>query len=228
MCGRYNIIPDAPAWVAAFGITENAGKEISKMSPNYNVAPTQDVPIVRNNRETGARELVFAHWGLVPFWAKDSKIGNRMINARAETVAEKPAFRAAFRKRRCLVPANGFYEWKKNASGKQPYLIQMKNQSPFAFAGLWESWHNPENDTHLQSCTIIVTAANGLMSPIHDRMPVILSSDNYGRWLDSTMEDGASLLTPCPDDWLDSYPVSTYVNSPRNNDLRCVARAEIA
>ncbi|MGH8549578.1 MAG: SOS response-associated peptidase [Methylococcales bacterium] len=146
MCGRYNIIPDAPAWVTAFGLSENAGKEISEMSPNYNVAPTQNVPIVRNNTETAERELVFAHWGLIPFWAKDSKIGYRMINARAETVAEKPAFRTAFRKRRCLILANGFYEWKKGASGKQPYLIRLKDQMPFAFAGLWESWHNPEDD----------------------------------------------------------------------------------
>lgn len=228
MCGRYNIIPDAPAWVTAFGLSENAGKGISEMSPNYNVAPTQDVSFVRKNIENGERELVLAHWGLIPFWAKDTKIGYRMINARAETVAEKPAFRAAFRKRRCLIPANGFYEWKKSGSAKQPYLIRMKNEKPFAFAGLWEGWHNVEDDTNLQSCTIIVTEANEFMTQIHDRMPVILNPDDYGRWLDSDNDDGISLLTPCPDDWLDAYPVSTHVNSPRNNDPQCIERIEIA
>ncbi|MCI0667702.1 MAG: SOS response-associated peptidase [Methylococcaceae bacterium] len=227
MCGRYNIIPDADAWVAAFDLPEDAGTVVSEMIPNYNVAPTRDVPIIRTHAETGLRELVLVHWGLIPFWTKDRKIGYRMINARAETVAEKPAFRAAFKKRRCLVPANGFYEWKKGASGKQPYLIRMADAGPFAFAGLWESWTNPADKTVLQSCTIIVTKANEMMTRIHDRMPVILSPDLYGRWLDPGQGDGLSLLTPCPDDWLDAYPVSTYVNSPQNNDSKCIEAIEI-
>jgi putative SOS response-associated peptidase YedK len=228
MCGRYNIIPDAPAWVTAFSLPENAANEISEMSQNYNVAPTQDVPIVRKNRETGEHELILAHWGLIPFWAKDVEIGYRTINARAETVTEKPAFRTAFRKRHCLIPANGFYEWKKGGSGKQPYVIHMKNHKPFAFAGLWESWRNPKDDTDLQSCTIIVTEANAFMAPIHNRMPVILNPDDYVRWLNVDKDDGISLLTPCPDDWLDAYLVSTYVNSPRNNDSKCIERVEVA
>ena len=136
MCGRYNIIPDATAWVTAFGLSEEAGNTISDLAPNYNVAPTQDVPIIRINKDNSQRELVLAHWGLIPFWAKDLKVGYRMINARAETVAKKPAFRAAYRKRRCLIPISGFYEWRKSGSTKQPYLIRMKDVAPFALAGL--------------------------------------------------------------------------------------------
>ncbi len=224
MCGRYNIIPDVPAWLTAFGLPDSAGKEISNLSPNYNVAPTQHVPIVRLNRATGSRELVLARWGLVPHWARDSKFGYRMINARAETVAEKPAFRKAYLKRRCLIPANGFYEWKKGASGKQPFLIQMTDKSPFAFAGLWEIWQNAQDGINLESCTIIVTDANPFMALIHDRMPVILSPDDYECWLDSDRQVGVSLLKACPGEWLDAYPVSSYVNSPRNNDVRCIDR----
>ncbi|MGR9105328.1 MAG: SOS response-associated peptidase [Gammaproteobacteria bacterium] len=222
MCGRYHIIPDAPAWLKAFSLSAEAEETVSAIPPNYNVAPTQQIPIVRDNPQTGMREIVCVHWGLIPFWAKDAKIGYRMINARAETVAQKPAFRAAFRKRRCLIPANGFYEWQKRASGKQPYLIRMKDGGPFAFAGLWESWHNPDDETNLQSCTIIVTAANRFMTAIHDRMPVILSRDDYPRWLDCEHQDTHSLLASCPDEWLEAYPVSTYVNSPRHNDSRCI------
>ena len=150
-----------------------------------------------------------------------------MINARAETVAEKSAFRAAFRKRRCLVPLNGFYEWRKSGATKQPYQIRMKDAAPFALAGLWESWGNPEDDTELESCTIIVAKANQFMAPIHDRMPVILSPKNYSRWLDPDTGDVNSLLGPCPEDWLDAYPVSAYVNSPRNNGTKCVERVEV-
>ncbi len=222
MCGRYTLLPDAKTWSSAFSLTNAATQQISMLSPNYNVAPTQDVPILRDNPETGERELAFARWGLIPPWAKDAKFGYRTINARAETVAEKPSFRAAFRKRRCLIPASGFYEWKKTGSTKQPYLIQMQDETPIAFAGLWESWQNPQDDAIVQSCTVIVTNANAFMKPIHDRMPVILSPDDYSRWLDPTADAGKSLLTPCPSDWLASYPVSTYVNSPKNNDSQCI------
>ena len=198
MCGRYNIIPDAQAWITTFGLSEEAGKTISDLAPNYNVAPSQDVPIIRINKDSRKRELALAHWGLIPFWAKNVKVGYRMINARAETVAEKPAFRAAFKKRRCLIPLNGFYEWRKSGSAKQPYLIRIKDVAPFALAGLWERWHNQEDDTELESCTIIVTEANQLMTPIHDRMPVILSPNNYSRWLDPDAGNVNFLLTPCP------------------------------
>jgi len=227
MCGRYNIIPDAEAWVTLFGLSEEIGKTISNLGSNYNVAPTQDVPIIRICKGSGERELVLVHWGLVPFWAKDIKSSHRMINARAETVADKPSFRTAFQRRRCLIPVNGFYEWRKHGSIKQPYLIRMKNAAPFALAGLWEQWLNPEDKTTLESCTIIVTEANKFMSRIHDRMPVILSPNNYNSWLDPLAGNLSSLLTPCPGDWLDAFPVSTYVNSPRNNDERCLKQVEI-
>jgi len=226
MCGRYNIIPDAEAWVAAFSLLETVDQEITNLIPNYNVAPTQDVPIIRNNRETGDRELELVHWGLVPFWAKDKTIGNRMINARAESVAEKPAFRASFRKRHCLIPANGFYEWKITESGKQPMHIRMKDELPFAFAGLWESWHSPDN-VEMHSCTIITTQANAFMTRIHNRMPVILDANDYNRWLDPKDGSGKDLLRPCPDKWLEANPVSTYVNNPRNNDFTCIERVSI-
>ncbi len=227
MCGRYNIIPDITVWVTAFGLSDEAGKTISNLAPNYNVAPTQEVPIIRINKANSKRELDLVHWGLIPFWAKDLKVGYRMINARAETVAKKPAFRAAYRKRRCLIPISGFYEWIKNGSAKQPYLIRMKDVAPFALAGLWEKWYNPEDETELESCTIIVTEANRFMTPIHDRMPVILCPKDYNRWLDPDAEDVNLLLRPCPDDWLEAYPVSTYVNSPWNRDARCIERVKI-
>lgn len=222
MCGRYTILPNAETWTKAFGLSDDIANQVSILSPNYNVAPTQNVPILRDNHEAGKRELAFIRWGLLPSWAKDTKFSYRTINARAETVAEKPSFRAAFRKRRCLVPASSFFEWRKVESRKQPHLIQMQDDSPFAFAGLWESWHNPQDESIVQSCTIIVTDANEFMKPIHDRMPVILNPDDYGRWLDPTADDGRSLLRPCPSEWLASYPVSTYVNSPKNNDSRCI------
>jgi putative SOS response-associated peptidase YedK len=222
MCGRYTILPNAETWTKAFALSEDVANQVSILSLNYNVAPTQNVPILRDNHETGERELAFGRWGLIPSWAKDTKFGYHTINARAETVAEKPSFRDAFRKRHCLIPASGFYEWKKVGSKKQPYLIQMQDESPFAFAGLWERWHNPQDESIVQSCTIIVTDANEFMKPIHDRMPVILNPDEYGRWLDPTATDGRSLLRPCPSEWLSSYPISTYVNSPKNNDSRCI------
>lgn len=222
MCGRYSIIPEADAWVSAFDLSPADEEEISKWTPDYNVAPGRDVPIVRMHAEKGGLEVIWVRWGLIPFWAKESKIGYRMINARAETVREKPAFRAAYRKRRCLVPADGFYEWKAQASGKQPYLIRIKNRSPFAFAGLWEHWHNPIDDAFVRSCTIIVTQANEFMSQIHDRMPVILSPEDYRSWLDPTAQEAQNLLQPCPNDWMEAFAVSTHVNNPRNNDPACI------
>ena len=154
-------------------------------------------------------------WGLVPSWAKDVGIGSRMINARAEGIAAKPAFRAAFRQRRCLVPADGFYEWQKVAGGKQPMLIRLRSGDPFAFAGLWERWRGPDGE--VETGTIITTAPNAVTAPIHDRMPVILDPADYDRWLDPSQPDAAALLRPCPDDWLTAIPVSTRVNSPKND-----------
>lgn len=223
MCGRYTLLPDAQTWIPAFGLPSGAVQQISSLSPNYNVAPTQDVPVLRNKPGGAVRELALARWGLIPAWAKEAKFGYHTFNARAESVAEKPSFRAAYRKRRCLIPASGFYEWKHGAAGKQPYLIQMRNRSPMGFAGLWENWRDPHDESIVQSCTIIVTAANEFMQPLHERMPVILEAEDYARWLDPDAAEGASLLRPCPSDWLSCYAVSTYVNNPRHNDRKCIA-----
>ena len=193
MCGRYNIITDAQALVDYFDVLN----EID-FSPRYNIAPSQDVPVVR--QQDAGRELALLHWGLIPFWAKDEKLKYSMINARADTVHEKPAYREAFKKRRCLIPASGFYEWRKEKGRKQPYNIRLKDTDIFAFAGLWEHWEGPEGEV-IDSCSIIVTEANKLIEPIHDRMPVILSTKGYDTWLDpdnhntNTLRD---LLTPYP------------------------------
>lgn len=168
-------------------------------------------------------ELV--QWGLVPSWAKDPKIGNRLINARAESVADKPAFRAAFRRRRCLVPADGYYEWQKRPGGKLPFLIHLPHDRPFAFAGLWEAWRPPGSDESLYTCTVITTDANERTRPIHDRMPVILNPEHYNLWLDPKLQDASKLqplLRPLESSELHADPVSTRVNSPRNDDPGCV------
>jgi putative SOS response-associated peptidase YedK len=164
-------------------------------------------------------------WGLIPFWAKDEKIGYRTINARAETVDSKPAFRAAFRRRRCLIPASGFYEWQAGPQGKQPYCIHPKYRPLFALAGLYEHWRDGTGQ-EIDSCTILVTQANPLIQPVHDRMPVILRPENYAAWLDPHTQDPAilkPLLRPTPSDEIDLYPVSKRVNSPKNDDPQCIA-----
>jgi putative SOS response-associated peptidase YedK len=188
------------------------------MTPRFNVAPTQEVGVVR--QPAGQREFVWMHWGLVPRWAKDPKIGSQMINARAETAADKPAFRDAFKRRRCLVVADGFYEWQKTGGKtKQPYYIHMKDGRPFGFAGLWERWGE------LESCTILTTSPNDLCAPVHDRMPVILGPADYDRWLDPEVSDPAALapLLDCyPADEMVAEPVSTHVNRVANNDEKCI------
>ena len=151
----------------------------------------------------------------MPFWATDLAIGNKMINARAEGIAAKPAFRAAFKQRRCLVLADGFYEWQKVAGGKQPMLIRLRSGKPFGFAGLWESWRGP--DGPVETCTIVTTEPNAVTAPIHNRMPVILDPADYERWLDPSQPEAEALLRPCPDDWLEAFAVSTRVNTPRND-----------
>jgi putative SOS response-associated peptidase YedK len=190
--------------------------------PRYNVAPTQQVGVVRQI-DPNQRQLAYMQWGLIPHWAKDPKIGSQMINARAETAAEKPAFRDAFRRRRCLVVADGFYEWKKTGGKtKQPYYIRMKDARPFGFAGLWERWGE------LETCTILTTSPNELCAPLHDRMPVILGTSDYGRWLDPSQTDAAELqplLAPYPADEMLAEPVSTRVNNVRNEDETCIAPA---
>ncbi len=187
---------------------------------NYNAAPTQLLPVIRIGAD-GDRELATLRWGLIPMWAKDPKIAYSTINARAETVAEKPAFRTAFKKRRCLVPADGFYEWQATGDGKQPYRITMKDGEPFAMAGLWERWDKGEEP--LESFTIIVTSGNSLIKPIHDRMPVILDPDTWDHWL--TAADTAipmALLQSYPAKKMAAYKISTRVNSPKNNDAEVI------
>ena len=219
MCGRYTLIADLGDLAQRF---EFDGGDFS-YDPGYNIAPTESVLTVRN---VEGREAAFMKWGLIPFWAKDPKIGSRMINARAETVAEKPTFRNALKKRRCLVLADGYYEWEKTPVGKRPYRIILKSGEPFAFAGLWETWRDPQGIV-VPSCTIITTAANDFLAPIHDRMPVILPRESEGLWLDPDTDDAAVLtgiLTPHSDADMDAYEVSTMVNNARNVGPEVIAR----
>ncbi|MCH8109783.1 MAG: SOS response-associated peptidase [Chloroflexi bacterium] len=219
MCGRYTLITDMDTLQARFSFERaDLGLALS-----FNVAPTQQVLTVVNDGENRAR---YMRWGLIPSWAKDASIGSRMINARAETLAEKPSFRSAFRRRRCLVLADSFYEWKKVGTGKTPTRIVLKSREPFAFAGLWESWNAPDGERVL-SCAIVTTDPNSLMEPIHNRMPVILSRDAESVWLDQSIEDAAmlgSLLTPYDAEEMEAYEVSTLVNSPANNSPELIAR----
>ncbi len=218
MCGRYSITTAPEALRRLF----QAPGALPNLPARYNLAPTQDAPVVRQRE--GERELVMLRWGLVPPWSQGPDSGYSMINARAETVATKPAFRASFRSRRCLVPADGFYEWRKLDGGKQPYRITLKDGAPFAFAGLWEHWTSPEGDV-IQSFTIVVTDANELLRPIHDRMPVILDPADYALWLGEGQEAGIgirSLLKPFPAEAMVAYPVSRRVSNPQNDDAQCV------
>ncbi len=217
MCGRYTLTVPVDRLAAEFDLDEVRGEPTA----NFNVAPTQEVAAIL--AENGGRRLEMLRWGLVPSWADDPGIGARMINARSETAPEKPSFRGAFRRRRCLIPADGFYEWKREEGGKQPYYIHMNDGRPFAFAGLWESW----NDGEIRSCTILTTSANELVGEVHERMPVILPAEERDAWLDpeAEREELASLLRPYPGDDLETFPVSRFVNSPRNNDERCIKPA---
>ena len=217
MCGRYTLRTPVETLAEEFGITG----PLPEVPTRFNVAPTQEVAAVLEEDEK--RKLKMLRWGLIPSWADDPAIGNRMINARSETAAQKPSFRSAFRKRRCLVLADGFYEWQKTASGKQPYYIRMGDGSPFAFAGLWESWGKYGEE--VRSCTILTTEANGLVGEIHHRMPVILPAEEYDLWLDPDMGEAEpllDLLRPYPDDLMEAYPVSRFVNSPSNDSEQCV------
>ena len=212
MCGRYTLKTPVSVLAERFEIEDSP----SSITPSYNIAPTQQVATVL--AENGKRKLEMLHWGLIPSWAKDPEVGNRMINARAETIAEKPSYRKAFQERRCLVLADGFYEWQKTDNGKQPFYIRMQDESPFAFAGLWESWRNGRE---IRSCTIITTAPNELAAPIHNRMPVILDPEDYEMWLDPDFDERdplTSLLKPYPADVMEAYPVSRRVNKPSNNE----------
>ncbi len=225
MCGRYSLTT-APEEMRALFDYEN----LPNLEPRYNIAPTQMVAVVRL-AAAGRRELALLRWGLIPHWARDASMGARMINARAETVAVKPAFRDAFAHRRCLVPADGFYEWRTEDGRKQPFRIGMKGGGAFAFAGLWESWTAPEDadgpiaaGETVETVTIITTVANEKLRPIHHRMPVILPAEAYASWLDShcPANDAAALLRPFPAEPMAFYRVSTRLNAVRNDDPACI------
>ncbi len=213
MCGRYAFFSPAEAVRRTFALDD-----VPDLEPRWNVAPTQDVAAVRTG-EAGARSFAMLHWGLVPKWAKERAIGNRMINARSETVAEKPAFRDALRRRRCLVLADGWYEWQVAPGGKQPWFLRLKETRPFAFAGLWERWKDPVSGAPLESCTILTTDASESIRKIHERMPVVLAERDWDRWLDVAFSDAerlAELLVPFDPTRIEAWPVSRDVNAPRN------------
>jgi putative SOS response-associated peptidase YedK len=216
MCGR--LFQKTPAAEAArIFATANP---VPNIPPRYNAAPTQDVLAVRFNPETGQRSLDLLHWGLIPIWAKDRSIASRLINARSEGIDKKPSFADAFRRRRCLVPADGFYEWKKDGKHREPFAVTMRDGGLFAFAGLWERWRG-EGGEIVRSFTIVTTAANDLLSPIHERMPVIVDPADYDRWLGAAPADEAelhALMKPFPAERMRVYPVDPAVGNVRNDD----------
>jgi putative SOS response-associated peptidase YedK len=215
MCGRYSLGVSGEVLAKAFRLAN-----VPQLSLRYNIAPTQSVPIIRLEAN-GGRRLHLLHWGLIPSWANDPKIGNRLINARAESAPDAPAFRSAFRRRRCLVPADAFYEWQKVSARKQPYVIKMHDGSPFAFAGLWEAWRGKENQ-RIESFTILTTDPNDVIRPLHDRMPAIVDPKDYDAWLDPKHEDVESLQTilrPAPSQGMIAYPISGRVNNAKNDDV---------
>ena len=221
MCGRITLTTDKDDLQSRFGYVNPSG---DLFTPRYNIAPSQNCPVVTVNEDK--RVLIMMRWGLVPFWAKDVKSGYNLINAKAETLKEKASFRTPFKKKRCLVLADGFYEWthSEKKGAKQPYRFVLKNRQPFAFAGLWDEWSNPEGEK-LLTFTIITTTANELMESIHDRMPVILHEKDEGIWLDPQLADTdklSPLLKPYSSKEMEAYKVSTFVNSPKNNSPKCI------
>ena len=225
MCGRYRLSRRkqlVEEYFAASGVDE--------WSPRFNVAPTQPVPVIRQHPKGPVRELSMMRWGLIPSWAKDSSVAASMINARSETASTKPAFRDALKSRRCLIPADGFYEWQKNGKVKQPYCFEVNDGELFAFAGLWDRWKDPSG-SWVKTCSILTTTPNAVTSAVHDRMPVILDPDGYDLWLDPGMNDAAAasdLLKPCDARRMRRHPVSTRINHVTNDDEACSAPVELA
>jgi putative SOS response-associated peptidase YedK len=218
MCGRFTLRSSGEAVAEEFGLPE-----VPDLTPRFNIAPGQSVAVVRQQPRAEGRELAYVRWGLIPAWADDPSIGDRLANARSETAAARPSFRRAFRSRRCLVVADGFYEWRRANGRKQPCFVGLKNDHPFGRAGLWERWE--KGGKPVESCTILTTEANELMRPIHERMPVIVPPDQYGLWLDPRFEDTeklAKLLRPFPSEGMLAYRVSALVNNPRNDVPQCV------
>ncbi len=224
MCGRFT---QRLSWAELHELMDLIGAPLN-LRPRYNVAPSQDVAVVRAAPD--GRSLAMLRWGLIPAWARDAAIGHKLINARSETAAQKPSFRSAFRHRRCLVPADGFYEWRRSGGTRQPWLFGLRDDAPMVFAGLWERWTVPEGAAltgslaerspgdAVETCTILTTAANGTVAPVHGRMPVILPPDAWDAWLTG----GEVPLDPCPADAMTAWPVSTHVNRPANDDPRCI------
>jgi len=218
MCGRYTVTSSPEALRALFRYEEQPN-----FPPRYNVAPTQPIAIVR--LVDGKRHFALVRWGLLPSWVKDPKNFTLLINARGESAAEKPAFRAAMKRRRCLIPADGFYEWQKAGDRKRPFYVHAKSGAPLAFAGLWETWEGP-NGEELETATIVTTRANRTLLPIHDRMPVILAPDAFDVWLDSATVDAttaAALIAPAPEGLLEAYEISTAVNRTANDNPKLLA-----
>ncbi|MHC1698834.1 MAG: SOS response-associated peptidase [Geobacteraceae bacterium] len=219
MCGRFDLHLPIESLSTIFGVPI-----LHDLHPRFNIAPTQQVLVVRTT-EDGTRHFAFLKWGLIPSWSKDPSIGSRMINARSETVDVKPAFRNSLKHRRCIVPANGFYEWESVGGRKKPLYVRMKNNSPMLFAGLWDHWISTEGDL-IESCTILTTTSNELIKPLHDRMPVILDIQNVDLWLDPLIFDPEKLkhlFVPCSPEKLEMYPVSDIVNSPRIDIPECIS-----
>ena len=222
MCGRYALAQEHEALKVRFGFSDNAASSFHQ-TPRYNIAPTQLAAVISNGSGAKLRGM---KWGLIPHWAKDPAIGNSLINARSETVSEKPSFRESFKNRRCLIPATGFFEWKAAATekGKLPLYIMVRNQDIFSFAGLWSSWKDPAHGEEILTYTILTTEPNDFMKSYHHRMPVILPVESERDWMDEATDKERlkGMLVPCPPELLAAYPVSTTVNSPRNDSPICI------
>jgi putative SOS response-associated peptidase YedK len=238
MCGRFTLRTPLTVLIEHFDLDARGDRQLPLFEPRYNIAPTQEILVVRNDAADGRRRADMMRWGLLPSWSTGPKAGSGppMINARSDTLAEKPMFRSAVRRRRCLIPVDGFYEWQQSAGGrrgkKQPYFIHRPDDGPFAFAGLWERWTQTKNGEpspgpalSIESCTIVTTEANRALSKLHERMPVVLAPCDYDMWLDSKVEDPAALkhlLVPCGEEELVAEPVGTHVNRVANDDPRCI------
>ena len=223
MCGRYAFFSPAEAVKRAFSLDD-----FPPLEPRYNIAPTQPVPVLREE-QPGRRQVALLHWGLIPSWARDRSVGNRMINARAETLSERPAYRAAFRRRRCVVLADGWYEWQVVASGKQPWFIHSRDGAPLGLAGLWETWRDPAGGEPVESCTIVTTDAVGPLAEIHHRMPAVLPAAGLEAWLDPRQQDVAALsgwLGPRDPAEFSARAVSRRVNDPRNQGADLIEAVE--